>query len=691
MRTDRNVTRRLICVTAVAIVLLVAGTYGCGDKGKTDGGTTPDVEPTPITVTCDNVAPPVSLQLDCPALPNTIASGTMQSTAEGNVLDYDLFAWNSFIALNWPAIVPDASNGYKRGFPDTTQSFASAKPASLAVWETLKEKREIFLANPFTGDITPDPQVAPWNSAPEYGPAQHPVPLCADLEAADMKDMAMNREIVFAMKGNLYDTEDETAEVASEARETNEVLCKGHPSSCDEHGAAVGPRVWKGQPNNNGVPVVYEVKVNWDFYNYLENFGAGPLWVQETARTSATEGTIRLPARSSASESAYVPAGSHVTPPVRGPNPLVSGYSAEACLSGDRETPCPVGSIHLKAAWLPISQAEAESGKYHVAEAFYYKNSGADKCKAPQLFGLIGLHIIQRVHQQAFDNGAAQEPAGPRGGTFIFATWEHVDNDEAGFTYANLGPTQFDGIPNDMPQPFPNVDAGEDAIALNRVYDLLPSTKAANQVVYDALGCSGSEPSVWCNYKLIGTQYKAADLPSPAPTLLTVIPDQPLPNVENPAGSGQPYYLANLVIESNLGLQQFQGVPPVYEPIAHFTAAKPPPGTSGRTRGSGGAPQIVANPSPADFEHGYNNLAWRIAPRIDQAEPKSDIEKNDGMFTGTKRGAFNMGGCMGCHGVAQTQGYSFSFVLLDNQAGGSPDTQMEVVIPPLPLGFSGSE
>ena len=43
-----------------------------------------------------------------------------------------------------------------------------------------------------------------------------------------------------------------------------------------------------------------------------------------------------------------------------------------------------------------------------------------------------------------------------------------------------------------------------------------------------------------------------------------------------------------------------------------------------------------------------------------------------------------MGGCMGCHGVAQQLGYSFSFVLLGNQSGAAIDTQQEAEIPPNP-------
>ncbi|MAI27439.1 MAG: hypothetical protein CMN75_15535, partial [Spirochaeta sp.] len=35
---------------------------------------------------------------------------------------------------------------------------------------------------------------------------------------------------------------------------------------------------------------------------------------------------------------------------------------------------------------------------------------------------------------------------------------------------------------------------------------------------------------------------------------------------------------------------------------------------------------------------------------------------------------FNMGGCMGCHGVAQTTGYSYSFTAREGQGGATPDT-----------------
>jgi hypothetical protein len=38
--------------------------------------------------------------------------------------------------------------------------------------------------------------------------------------------------------------------------------------------------------------------------------------------------------------------------------------------------------------------------------------------------------------------------------------------------------------------------------------------------------------------------------------------------------------------------------------------------------------------------------------------------------------------CMGCHGVAQSRGFSFSFVLLGGQAGADVDTEKNFTVPP---------
>ena len=76
-----------------------------------------------------------ALQLGCPSFPNTSPTAQPQ---------WDVFAWNSFIAANWPALDP-AANNEQRGFPNLNQRLANASNTSLLVWETFKEnEREVF-------------------------------------------------------------------------------------------------------------------------------------------------------------------------------------------------------------------------------------------------------------------------------------------------------------------------------------------------------------------------------------------------------------------------------------------------------------------------------------------------------------------------------------------------------------------
>jgi len=75
---------------------------------------------------------------------------------------------------------------------------------------------------------------------------------------------------------------------------------------------------------------------------------------------------------------------------------------------------------------------------------------------------------------------------------------------------------------------------------------------------------------------------------------------------------GQPYYLANLAIETSRGLQQFQGLPPDVTPTERFAA-----------------------------DGGIGNTSL---PGAGFAPTENNVQFNS-------RG-YDMGGCMGCHGVA---------------------------------------
>ena len=106
----------------------------------------------------------------------------------------------------------------------------------------------------------------------------------------------------------------------------------------------------------------------------------------------------------------------------------------------------------------------------------------------------------------------------------------------------------------------------------------------------------------------------------------------------------QPYYLANLVVETNEGLQRFQGLPPNVSVTPYYLDKVSIVGTSGH-----------------------------FAPHLPNV-----------IFNRQQRAPVNMGGCLGCHGVAQLNGYNFSFVFQDGQKGSVLDTQTHFDIAPTP-------
>lgn len=639
-------TVRRLASTAVAVAAATS-VATCAGVG---GGAPPPAAPAdaPLAVAARVAGAPscpvagTFLQLGCPAWPDT--SPVQQP-------GWDVFAWNSFVAANWPALVP-AQHSDQRGFPDLGKSFAAAAPGDLLVWETFKEKREVFLQG-----STESP--GPWNQEPTYGPVDPPIPTCpgaaervARLVRPGATGAAPGVERFVGQGTKLFfDSLDETVEVASEAREATAQLCNGiaNPQCgtasandcCLVHGKPVGPRVWKGDPlKAPPQPVLYEVKVNYDYYDYVV---ANQLYLDPTADAAAAAGNIRLPFRTSAKAAPSVSgaaAAASVDPP-QACLPQKSGSTTPHCVTeyaptfcldqygaaqtGSGLTPCRVGSVQIKAAWIPV--VDEDVSRYHTAEAAFFRPDAAgDTCMDAATFALVGLHIIQRIHAGA--PGSTTSMSG--GGTFVYATWEHVDNDQAGFTYANY--FQGDGLEPPPRQGFYPQPAH--ALPVTRKYRILPGTRQVNQAVHKALGCGGGGASVWCNYQLIGTQFQALDVDSLPPL-------PPTGNPNDPTGIGQPLYLANLVIETNDGLQQFQGLPPFPSVISHF-------------QGTVGNP-----PNVNAFNRQGKNLA-----------------------SGGK--GLNMGGCMGCHGVAQLRGSSFSFVLEDGQAGAGVDTQTSFVVPPLP-------
>lgn len=618
---------------------------------------------------------PARPQIDCAAPPVTFdvsryfsADSSPAARAEAGPT-FDSWAWASFAALNWPAekAPPTAygsqvfPSGYVRGVPDLDDSFAAAVDDDVLVWETFKEKRELF--QPV--DTPPADKVdraSRWQAI-TFDPGQQPaspdnpdgIPPCGSAHAERAARMLAERgHYRILAQGRKHPTAggdqtlDEIVEVASQAREPSSELCAGYdattnpthhmcvtelfpddspsePRAIDAR-TPVGPRIWFGNPKEKtSRPVFFEVKVNWDFWRYILD---RDLQIDEVAQKAVASADLKahpkLPFRTASA-----------TGPGRSPE-AVYGYDADAVVAGYRDLADPdvlpgIGSVQLKAAWLRLDRKEIRSRAFHTTEAIYFRSREPQKdpdllCYEVDTFGLIALHIIQRIHSQPFDrrNPALYAPSG----TFVFATWEHesVAAEPSGYYYANYfafpGPLGVEGnypFTTDL-TPFPNfARAAGGAIPVVREFDYpLASTRAVTKAVHDQL----PRGSIWRNYRLVGTQFL------------------PVGSERESTRFNQPYYLANLVVETNDGLQKFQGLPPGVIVTPYYTAKVDVEGTS-----------VV-------FERDDANV----------------------VFNRELRNPVNMGGCMGCHGVAQIKGYNFSFVFADGQAGSDIDTQYHFAV-----------
>src|ERR1043165_5362271 len=225
--------------------------------------------------------------------------------------DWDVFAWNTFIALNWPALEVVPNNF--RGVPDVSKSFATAANSDLAVWETFKEKREIF------NQVDNNPGQLKWNSPVNYGPLR--------AGAVGPASAIQGRRVIHQNSGATQppDGLDETVEVQSQSLEqtypngtAKPILSAGPPVAT--------PPVWKGQPSQKN-PIVYEVKLNYDYFNYVVSNTLNCDQSKETCavRKAAAITRIHLPIRTSSPKN---PLETPPPPQLAGPNPSVVNYRA---------------------------------------------------------------------------------------------------------------------------------------------------------------------------------------------------------------------------------------------------------------------------------------------------------------------------------------------------------------------------
>ncbi len=452
------------------------------------------------------------------------------------------FAWQHFIALNWPASTTQRSK------PDTKKSFLTGSAVGTSyvpVWLQYWHRNELF--------------PAPDNG--KKGKAFKKLPAPKEPKLSEMKP---NYQYQDYFKGN--GTGDTTHwNNLDEANELTIDIVYAHSTvdAVDEE-----------------YQVLYEAKVNFECANYIY----GSNLIDSTTRVNRRKKTTADVVNSN-----YDVCNTDSTTYICLP---CGGAPAPNNNQSMRE-----GNIEIKAAWRKLTTDELNSNKYYTREVIFYENSGASYKYATATMGLVGLHIIHKT--KTFPQ-------------YIFATWEHVDNEKSSLVYneSSTGREFEKGGAKD-----PGETAGK-SYAVSRDHDIPTDISAVNTTVSKFLN---TKNSVWQYYKLINVQGKPQD----AETLGLLVDDGSgtkvvdLTKAEDVKYSD--FFLANLVIETNRELQTFTGL------------------------------------------QGANKIT-----------EKNIVVKGKQM---------NMGGCQGCHGVAQLKkGSDFNFLIANapfrlpeaSESGGKP-------------------
>jgi hypothetical protein len=550
-------------------------------------------------------------------LPSDIPGGASSAT----ITQAATFAWQEFIALNWPA---QNQNGLPntRGYPNTQQNFGSDTQGQPLVWETLRSKVETF---PGVGD-PPGYQSISGIPNPDYGYDHLPV-YTYGMRSADSNGNQQNpggTPLVIAPCGGQSPVVNPAWVNLDEVNQIGE----------DTMYAGVVPNA--ATPTNSQPQLIrFLAKGNRNFYDYVAK---NQYWYQNAGYNTAVSNFANA-------------AAANKFPP---PSPTIS---------------LPPGTILVKAAWRQLAPSE-NAADFHTQTVRYYESNGSGgQCYREATWALIALHLIQKTPSAPYfifatfeytndilsTNGSpvedingnyiGTEPANPlnppvnfwdadsqyynwanpkgtntvpppagqvlpvaqQGGNWCTVGSATTPQQNASLYYLNI---QFSFPPTVASQQLPASGNSTQGFCVDRRnFSIPPQIVAANAAAHSALAGYGA-PGRWQNYKLVNVQYQPfnqSDIDTTG---------------ANASRQVSTFYQANIVVETDNTLQQFFG---------GLT-------NSGlRSNYEGG---VIAN------GNAYNVYL----PPVTAVIPSN--------FT-----RIDMGGCMGCHGRAQRGGDDFSFTL----------------------------
>jgi hypothetical protein len=589
------------------MTLALALTSGCSDSSGTSPIICSDAAVRPASLLSGestNDCNSISVDIK-PNVPEDIDGGAVDASLD----DAAQFAWEAFIALNWPA---DTSGG-QRDVADQTEAFGDPNYDGPLVWHTFRHKAEVFpgSGDPAGYDVAKSdfgystlPPV--YTYEPEIG-TNGVVPSCADQEVSSPALINL----------------DETSQIGLAYMF-----------------AGVAPDEGDIENDINSYPQLtrFLAQGNETYYKYVVDpdaleSGGDPLYTHPKCPALPSDPGY---------DHSYCVAKRNFTSVSKGNGTpsMLPGISVQF----------PAGTILVKGAFRELTDYEAASGRFYVTNVRYYeefsdtmKNRELQRalkhCYHERDWGLVALHIIVKT------------PTSP---AFVFSTFEQVDNlltadgkevEDVNGGLHNDGGETISTTPSliyaDGEPPTLTID-GDAAVFEDYCIDIgkrlyylensekegLPSggficqnfrdqaTNAiiakANDDAHNAIKSysqsNGILKSPWEHYRLVNVQAEPFDK------------SEISASADSGNRSENTYYLANIMVETDYTLQRFSG-----QLLKGLTTDLP------------------SNFSAFNGSNTHQNV----------------LTFSDGHLSK----ASNMGGCMGCHGVAQGGGNDFSFVL----------------------------
>ena len=449
-----------------------------------------------------------------PAVPADIPGGAPSATLE----DAAVFAWQEFIALNWPAVTQTGSVG-NRETPDTTKKFGEVDPTlgTPLVWETFRHKVEIY-----PGSGTPHGG-ANYDALPQYV-------YNTSLPTANPPGVGTSDGQVLPCDGadpnTPWNNLDEQSEIG-----------------LDQMFAGAGPG---GQ--FTGQQILYEAKANRMEYDYVFQNG----WY---VKNSAPAGLTVM----------YLQDNQQSPPP--GDTDHVSFLN---------------GTIELKAAWRQLTATELASGRFHTAMVRYYRVSdGCGSLPATRMpsggwWRCTSSRRRRRLPTSSTPPSAKSTTSAPTDGASVEdengnlianQTADPLDpmitsqnavsaNPPTPSSVQTLTPaTAHDSPPTNLLyyENTPTLDFSSEPqglVYVNRRIHSIPATVIdVNQTAHEAImaynQANNLSDSPWLYYKLVNVQWQPID--------------KPTPGVDYTAPDAATYYQANIVVETDYNLQVFSG------------------------------------------------------------------------------------------------------------------------------------